>query len=211
MPCSSRIGLNNDPSVLFSRSHYEFIIIRATRVPSSREGSERTGEKRVGAPSGARSARTPAEERMVVCGNDGAEGRWWRAAFCRGGRHRENRPGEPRFPGTERYPVPSSANPRGRKAVARIWGTSGAPGVPLPGFLCTSADRPKRVYGTSPYSPRKARPARFFTAKWHYRFTSRGLHLKREDSNAAKRNDTARLIMKGEKCIGRGRVTVERR
>lgn len=65
-------------------------------------------------------------------------------------RHRENRPGEPR--GTERYPTPSSAaNPRGRDVDTRDTG------VPLPGFLCASADRPKPVYGTSPRSPAKGR------------------------------------------------------
>lgn len=130
--CSSRIGINSDPSVLFSRSHYEFIIIRATRVSSSR-GIRKNGWE----------ARRRAF-RGKIRSNEPKRG-WWFAgttATRDGGdvwffagesqRHRENRPGEPRFPGTERYPVPSSANPRGWKTVARIWGTSGPPGSRFP-------------------------------------------------------------------------------
>jgi len=179
MPCSSRIGLNSNSSVLFSRSHYKFIIVRATRVFSS----ERTDEKRVDTPSGAKSTRTSTEAKMAVRGNDGDEGRWCRAAFCRG---ESEASGEPTWwtevPGDRTVPgalLRQPSQPGGHGADMR---DTVAPRVPLPGFLCASADRPKRVYGTSASSSRKARPARSFTTlKWHYCFTSRlwprGLHL----------------------------------
>lgn len=130
------------------------------------EGSERTGEKRVGEPSGAKSARTSVEARMVVRGNDGDERRWWRVAFCRG---EPEAPGEPtrwtEVPGDRTVPGALLRQPSRSGCRGADMRDTGASGVPLPGFLCTSADRPKRVYGTSPRSPRKAIPTRCFTGK----------------------------------------------
>ena len=131
------------------------------------EGSERTGEKRVGAPSGAKSARTSVEARMMVRGNDGDERRWWRVAFCRGevkgtGRTDPVNQGSRGQNGTRCPPPPTLTVTGCRSADMRDIGASR---VPLPGFLCASADRPKRVYGTSPHSPRKAIPTRSFIGK----------------------------------------------
>lgn len=136
--------------VFFSRSHYEFIIVRATRVSFRRiRKEEREAPRGKICGSNGREAKrrrtmgtttmTTRTTTTTTTWNGGGDG----LLFCQ--RDRENRPGEPRR--TERYPMPSSAaNPHGCDVDMRDIG------VPLPGFLCASADRPKPVYGTSPRS-----------------------------------------------------------
>lgn len=175
---------------------------------SSREGSERTGEKRVGAPSGAKSARTSAGAEDGGLRERGRRGTVVTSSFLPGGARGIGRTdpvnrGSRGQNGTRCPPPPTLAVGRPWRADMR---DIGAPGVPLPGFLCASADRPKRLYGTSSRSPRKARPARFFTAKWHYRCASRFLAARLAPENAKilmRRNEMTRwrLIMKREKYI----------
>lgn len=62
--------------------------------------------------------------------------------------HRQNRPGEPRFPGTERYPVPSSANPQrsgGRGADMRDTGGLRGPASRIPMRFCRSTRRVRYI------------------------------------------------------------------
>lgn len=110
---------------------------------------------------------TPVEARMAVRENDDDEGTVVTSSFLPGGK--SEAPGEPtrwtEVPGDRTVPgalLRQPSRPGGRGADMR---DTGAPGVPLPGFLCASADRPKRVYGTSPRSPHKAIPARRLCCK----------------------------------------------
>lgn len=67
-------------------------------------------------------------------------------AFCREDSSRENRPGEPRFPGTERYP----RCPPPPTLAQSLLADEGhrCPGVPLPGFLWASADQSNVIVRT---------------------------------------------------------------